>query len=148
MKIPRIILALLVITISFLFVPRIVFGQTESLDIVSYTAPAGWTKTPKQGSITISDVNKATNGFCVVTVYGGTPSGGNADKDFANEWAKLATPFKAESNPKSESQVEDGWTSTSAAAAVEIDGVKSFVLLTVFTGYGKTASVFAILNDQ
>ena len=57
-------------------------------------------------------------------------------------------PFKAETSPKTETQTEDGWTSTSGAAAIEIDGVNSFALLTVFSGYGKTASVYAILNDR
>ena len=40
-------------TIAFcLFMPQTTFCQTEKLDIVEYTPPKGWTKTPKEGAVT------------------------------------------------------------------------------------------------
>ncbi|MFL6227817.1 MAG: hypothetical protein ACJ741_03450 [Pyrinomonadaceae bacterium] len=145
----RTVYGLLIGQLLCLLVPQMIFGQTETLDIVQFVAPQGWTKTPKDRAMSISDVNKATNGFCVITVYAATASAGSAQKDFANQWNELAVkPYKAEANPKTEAQTEDGWTLVSGASALEIDGIKSFALLTVFSGYGKTASVFSVLNDQ
>jgi hypothetical protein len=140
---------LCVVTVFYLFVPQAVFCQTETFDVIQYTPPKGWTKTPKEGVMVYSDTNKTTNGFCILTVYASTPSAGSPEKDFANEWNELIVkPFKADANPKTETQTDDGWTSVSGAAQIESDGIKSYVIMTVLSGYGKTASVYAILNDQ
>lgn len=149
MKDSRAILALLVAQILCLIVPQTIFCQTETLDIIQYTPPKGWANTPKEGVMVYSDSNKTTNGFCILTVYASTPSAGSPQKDFANEWNELVVkPFKADANPKTVTQTQDGWTSVSGAAQIESDGIKSDVIMTVLSGYGKTASVYAVLNDQ
>jgi hypothetical protein len=148
-KVTKIIFGLFIALVVFLFVPQIVFCQTETLDIIQYTPPKGWTKTPKEGVMVYSDINKATNSFCLLTVYPSTQSAGSPQKDFTNQWNELVVkPFQAEANPKTETQSEDGWTSVSGAAQIESEGIKSYLIMTVLSGYGKTASVYAILNDQ
>ena len=149
MKVTKIIFGLFIVQILCLFVPQTIFCQTETLDIIQYTPPKGWTKTPKAGVMVYTDSNKSTNAFCILTVYPSTASAGSPQKDFANEWNELIVkPFKADANPKTETQTDDGWTSVSSAAQIELDGVTSAVFMTVVSGYGRTASVFAILNNQ
>lgn len=78
-------------------------------------------------------------------------SAGNPQKDFANGWNELVVkPFKAEANPKTESQTNpDGWKGTVGAATFETDGgLKGIAILTVFSGFGKTAAILAVLNDE
>jgi hypothetical protein len=100
-----------------LFIPQTVLCQTESLDIIQYTPPAGWTKTPKDGLMVYSHSDKNTGGFCLLTVYPSTASLGSPNKDFVIAWKeKVVTPFKADAKPKTETQTSDGWTSVSAAA--------------------------------
>ena len=116
MKASKIILALFIAQILCLIVPQVMFCQTETFDVIQYTPPKGWTKTQKEGVMIFSDTNKTTNGFCILTVYASTPSAGSPQKDFANEWNELIVkPFKAEANPKTETQTDDGWTSVSGA---------------------------------
>ncbi|HXM34265.1 MAG TPA: hypothetical protein VN920_03690 [Pyrinomonadaceae bacterium] len=149
MKVTKVIFGVFMAQLLCLFVPQIVFCQTETLDIVQYTPPKGWTKTPREGAMVFSDINKSTNGFCILTVYANKASAGSPEKDFANEWNELIVKaFKAEANPKTEIQTQDGWTSVAGAAQIEIEGGKSYVIMTVLSGYGKTASVYALLNDQ
>ena len=133
-----------------LFVPQTIFCQTETLDIIQYTPPKGWTKTPKEGAMAYIDVNKTTNGFCILTIFKSNASAGTAQKDFANEWnGLLVKPFKADANPKTQTQsTPEGWQITVGAGEIEVDGAKSIALLTVFTGFGKTASILANLNDE
>src|ERR1035437_1321203 len=149
MKISKIALALFIANF-FLFVPLSSFGQTETLDIVQYTPPKGWAKTPKDGAVVYSDVNQTANTFCVLTIYSSTTSAGTPQKDFANQWnALVVKPLMAEANPKTESKTRpDGWQTTTAASAIESGGVKSIAILAVFSGFGKTTSVLAVLNDQ
>ena len=149
MKVTKIVFGLFIAQVLCLFVPQIVSCQTETLDIIQYTPPRGWTKTPKEGAMVFSDINKSTNGFCILTVYASTASAGSPQKDFANEWNELIVkPFKAEANPNTEIQTKDGWTSVAGAAQIEIERGKSYVIMTVLSGYGKTASVYALFNDQ
>ncbi|MGH7782483.1 MAG: hypothetical protein ACREO5_01370 [Candidatus Binatia bacterium] len=149
MKRSKIILALLIGQIFCLFVPQTIFSQTEKLDIFEYTPPKGWTKTPKDGVTVYSDSNKTAGTFCVLTVYSSTPSFGSPQKDFASEWNELIVkPFKADANPKTENQTEDGWTTVSGAAQIESDGNRSYVIMTILSGYGRVVSTYAILNDQ
>lgn len=140
----------LIAAILGLFAMRVVC-QTETLDIVTYTPPAGWAKTDKEGAVVYSDVNKATGGFCVLTIYSSTTSAGSADKDFANDWNNFVVkPFKADANPKTETQTNsDGWKGTVGSAPIETDGgLKGYAILTVFSGFGKTAAILVLLNDQ
>lgn len=150
MKESKIILALVLAQILYLFVPQTVFCQTESLEGVQYTPPKGWVKTQKQGAAVFTVVDKTTNAFCVLTVYGESVSAGTAQQNFANQWNELVVkPFKADPNPKTETKVAPGGLQgTAGGAEIDFGGVRSIALLTVFTGFGRTASVLTIFNDQ
>src|SRR4051794_34539603 len=82
----RKVIGLLITQLICLILTQYGFSQTETLGMVQYTPPAGWAKTYKEGAIVYSDVNKATGGYCVLTVYTSTASAGTAQKDFANAW--------------------------------------------------------------
>jgi len=144
----KIIVGLAVAVVCFV-IPQIAYSQTEKLDIIEYSAPKGWTKTPKEGVTVYSNNNASTGAFCLISVYSSIPSAGAAQKDFANEWReRVVKPFKADANPKTETQTDDGWTSVTGASQIESDGVKSAAMMTVVSGYGRAASILAILNDQ
>jgi len=148
MKASRITVTLFIAGL-FMFIPHMIFSQTEKLDIIEYTPPKGWKETPKDGLMVFNDYDKNTGGFCLLTVYPSTASVGSPDKDFVNSWnERVARPFKAEANPKTETQTQDGWTSVSAATQIQSDGITSAVMMTVVSGYGRTASILAILNNQ
>lgn len=149
MKTLKIIFSIFTLIVSFTLFPQIIFGQTETFDMVKFIPPKNWTKTEKKGAVVYSDLNKAANAFCVITVYSGTASNGSAAKDFAADWKTFVVePYKAEAKPKTDSQTEDGWTTTSATALIETDGIKSLAMLAVFSGFGKTTSILTISNHE
>jgi hypothetical protein len=149
MKASKIILALFLAQILCLCTPHLIYGQTDTVDIIEYTPPKGWTKTPKDGVMIYTDSNKTAGTFCVLSVYPSGPSAGSPQKDFANQWNDLIVkPFKAEANPKTETQTADGWTSVSGGAQIESDGVRSAVIMSVVSGYGRATSFFAIFNNE
>jgi hypothetical protein len=137
-----------VIGVSLLISPTL-YGQTEKLGIVEYSAPKGWTKTPGENIVTFSELNKATGEFCVITLYGATPGTGKAQTDFTTDWNNLVLKtLHADSDPKTEIQTAEGWTLTSASSAVEVEGSKSLALLTVYSGFGKRVTVLAVFNAR
>lgn len=145
----RIIFGLIILQLLYFIAPQAIFCQTEKIDIIEYTPPKGWNKTPKDGLIVYSDLDKNTGGYCLLTVYPSTASVGSPQRDFVSAWTeRVVNPFKADANPKTETQNDDGWTSVSAATQIQSDGITSAVMMTVISGYGRTASILAILNNQ
>ncbi len=144
-KIPNVIRILLLLSLS---TPAI--SQTETFDIVTYTAPRDWKKETNVGVVNFTNANTSTGSFCVIAIYASTASTGNPQKDFKRDWKELvATPFNAEANPKSETQITpEGWTVVTASAPVKQDGVDLYIMLTVASGYGKSLSIRTSLNDQ
>jgi hypothetical protein len=131
------------------------FSQTETFDIVTFTPPKdpmgiGWKKDAKQGVVNYTNINTATGAFCVITLYASTASTGDAEKDFKREWKELvATPYKAEAYPTTETQTTaEGWEVVTAAAPIKLDGNDLYIILTVASGFGKTLSIRTSLNDQ
>jgi hypothetical protein len=149
MKVSRIIFGLLISLMFCLGAARPIFCQSEKFDIIEYTPPKNWTRTEKPGAIVYSDVNKAANAFCVLTIYQAATSSNSATTDFGNDWKTfVAKPFKAEENPQTDSQAADGWTVISASAPIESDGIKSLAIMTTFSGYGVMASILAVSNSE
>jgi hypothetical protein len=145
----RFIFGLFVLTTVGLFIPSAVFCQTEKLGIVSYTAPAGWKKSPSENIVTFSQLNETTGRFCTITLYGATTGTGNPQGDFAREWNNLVVkPFQGDANPKTETEAADGWTAIAGGAAVDFQGAKALALLTVFSRGQITVSVLGIFNDE
>lgn len=133
-----------------LIISNTCFSQTETFDIMTYTPPKGWKKDAKQGVINYTNVNATTGSFCVIAIYASSASTGDAEKDFRNEWIELvASPYKAEANPKTETETTaDGWKTVSGASLVKMDGTDVYILLSVYSGFGKTASIRTSINDQ
>lgn len=125
-------------------------AQTETFDMVTYTPPKNWKKDTKQGAVFYTNVNITTGGYCVIGIYAGTPSEGDAQKDFKKEWKDLAvTPYKADPNAIPETAATaDGWRQLTAASKIKQDNVDALVILSVFSGFGKTTSILVNLNDQ
>ena len=75
---------------------------------------------------------------------------GDVQKDFNKAWKELVeTPYKADPNPQTETQTTDeGWKVMVGAAPIKQDEVDVYIILTVFTGFGKTFTVRSSLNDQ
>jgi len=125
-------------------------GQTETFDITTYQPPKDWKKDTGQTVVTYSHVNTSTGSFCVLLIYSAIVSTGDEQADFNYEWTNLVTTrYKTGTSPKTETQsTGDGWKVVAGGSAVKIDSINAYLMLTVFSGFGKTVSVLATLNDQ
>jgi hypothetical protein len=125
------------------------YSQTETFDIITYSPPKDWKKDVKEAVVSYTNVN-TTGGFCILTIYVSSASAGTPEKDFKKEWNdRVVTPFKAETNPKTETTISpDGWTAVAGASAIKEDNIDAYILLTVFSGFGKSSTIMATFNDQ
>ena len=150
----RIILGLFVTLIFCLFIPQTVFSQTERMGIVQYTPPKGWKKIAKvengNAGVAFYEDNETTGKFCVITLFGAIESLGNPNKDFESEWNNRAVKgFKAAASPqKLPPESFEGWTVIAGGSKIEYEGRNATIILTMFSGFGKTVSVLAISDDK
>lgn len=144
------ILAIPVIVLLCLINSGQALGQPETFDIVKYTPPKDWIKQNKPGLIIFTDVNESKGVYCMLAIYASTPSTGKPQQDFTNEWNDRAiNMFGAAAAPKTETQTTaEGWKVVAGIGPIVQDNVTSYLLLTVFSGFGKIMSVLANLNDQ
>lgn len=123
------------------------FAQTEKLGVVKYIPPAGWTKTQLQPNV-IAFSKITTSKSCIITLYGAAPGTGNPQSDFKREWNKLVVQnMKAEANPETASDSQDGWTGIGGGGAVEFGGTRAIAFLTVISGFGQAVSILGVTDD-
>ena len=123
-------------------------AQTETLDIATFTPPAGWKKQAKEGAALY--VDSTPKGYCLIAVYRSKKSSGNLEADFQSEWRELVVkPFGVTGQPAVQpGEEDDGWKSLAGTATFENEGVPSVALLTTVGGYGRASSILVVLSNQ
>lgn len=139
-----------VVPLFVLFMSSTCFSQSVTFDIITYTELKDWKKDSRQGVVNYTKANVSTGAFCVITMYASSSSTGDAEKDFKKEWKELVeTPYQAEADPKTETQTTaEGWKAVGGASLVKVDGADVYIILSVFSGFGKTVTIRTSLNDQ
>lgn len=124
-------------------------AQKETFDIATYTPPKEFKKELKQGILSYSQINSTSGEFCAIIMYASSVSTGDDQKDFKREWAALvATPYNVSSNPSTQTMTTtDGWKAVVGVAPVKIDGIDLYMMLYVFSGFGKTFTVKISTNQ-
>src|SRR5690349_14654868 len=89
----------------------LVFAQKQTFDLVSFTAPEGWTKEEKPNVVVYTIIDKKNNTWCQIGVYKSTASKGNIEDDLQSEWNEMAVkPYGiTDTMQATETQEADGW---------------------------------------
>jgi hypothetical protein len=149
MKTSKTLLNLFIGAAFCMLASQVIVAQTEKLGAIKYTPPKGWAKAAKDHAVVFSEINQAKGNFCFITLYAEASSIGTPQQDFAKEWkARVVEPWGGEVNPKTETEKVDGWTAMAGGAQIDFQGNKAFAFLNVLSGFGKTVTVLAILNDE
>lgn len=140
---------LILIGVIMCFCAMVALAQKETFDIATYTPPKNFTKELRQGLAVYSQVNSSSGEFCVIIMNPSVASTGDDQKDFKREWSALvATPHKVSANPTTQTlTTTDGWKAVVGVSPAKIDGVDLYMMLYVFSGFGKTFSVKISTNN-
>lgn len=125
-------------------------AQTETFDIATYTPPANFRKEDKPGGVVFSQTNDSTGRYCAIIIFASTAGLGDVAKDFKLQWDELAVKkYAADANPATEkAQTPNGWKVLTGASKIKIQETDAYIILTVFSGFGKRISVISTLNDD
>jgi hypothetical protein len=137
-----------VVAITLLSVSAL--AQKETFDLISYTAPKGWTKEVKENLISYTITNKQNNSWCQAGIIKSTISKGSIEKDFESEWQELIVKmYKPTEAPQlDEVQEKDGWKIKAGSAKFKFNNADAVVILTTASGYERCVSIVIITNSQ
>ncbi|HRF18619.1 MAG TPA: hypothetical protein PK977_10635, partial [Chitinophagaceae bacterium] len=137
-------------SLLLILLPSLVFAQSETYDLVTFTPPAGWKKESKETIITYSQINQQTGSWCMISVVKSTVSKGTINADFSSEWNELIVkPYQASASPENNEVTEaDGWKIKAGGGKFTFNKADAIALLTTFSGYNRCASIISLTNSQ
>jgi len=127
-----------------------VLAQTQTFDLVQYTAPASWTKTEKENILVYSLVNNDNSTWCQIGILRSTSSKGSIDADLQSEWDELAAKqYQIKDSMQASPAAEaDGWKIKAASGKFVFNDQPAAVLLTTFSGFNRCVSIIATTNSE
>ena len=142
-------IAVLLTGIAWLF-SQAAFAQTATFDIATFVPPRGWSRVESNGILILQDrktfLGRTT--FCQIYLFPSRPANATALQNFQMEWEShvlTALGVAARPVPQTE-QAPDGWTAITGFADFVRQGVPMRGILSVVTGFGKTASVLVTVS--
>lgn len=126
------------------------FAQVEKFDIVTYTSPAGWSIKKGAEFVQFTKEDKATGGFCMVTLYRSVDAGTDSRANFNAAWSALVNEtLKSDAKPQIGAPgLKDGWTAEAGISPVSTEDLKGAALLTTMTGGSKMINVLVLTNTE
>lgn len=124
--------------------------QTQTLDIASFTPPAGWTASQAQDHIVFTYIDQAAGHYVMLAVYDSTARSGDGERDFASEWKNVVVKsFSEVGVPRSAgNHTQSGLEFREGSAGVSKNGAGSYVRLMVFPADKRMFSVLAVASNQ
>ncbi len=143
MKYLNFLLALLVFNLSC-------SSQQQTFDLISYKAPAGWSKKVNASTIQYTKEDKAKNTYAVITLYKALPAGADSKQNFDLAWKSLVAEQMGitEAPTMQEVAKKDDWEAQSGLATFTASGVSGAALLVATTGYGKLINILVLTNTD
>ncbi|MBP9924660.1 MAG: hypothetical protein KBF45_01630 [Cyclobacteriaceae bacterium] len=125
-------------------------AQKNTFDIVTYTAPVGWTPEIKDFAASYTKTNNKAKSWCRITIYKSIKSSGDPTVDYTSEWNTLMVKnnWGQSTPPTPEIETEDGWTSNSGVSPFTFENKEAYSLLSTISGYGVEVSIVVLMNTK
>jgi hypothetical protein len=124
-------------------------AQSETLDLVTFTPPKGWTREALKNVVSFTQVDNVKKTWCRITVYSSTASKGSLAADFESEWQELvAKSYNPKASPeKAVPQKRNGWELQTGTGSFPYSGEEASVQLVTASAGGRCVSVLALSNS-
>jgi Lipocalin-like domain len=121
--------------------------QAAKFDIMTYTAPQGYSAQDSNGTKVFTKKNKATGKFSLIFLYPSTGSFGNSNTDFDRRWKQLVGN-QAKGAPEKKAASGDGYSGVLGHSLMNYEGGDAAAILMTITTKGKLITALAITNDE
>jgi hypothetical protein len=124
-------------------------AQSETLDLVTFTPPKGWTREALKNVVAFTQMDNAKKTWCKIMLLRSTTSKGSIAADFESEWQELAVKtYKAKMSPeKTALQKRDDWEVQTGKGTFPFSGEDAMAQLFTATAGGRCVSVLALSNS-
>ncbi len=124
------------------------FAQKETLDNVTFTPPANWTKDKSDSAFIYSQTDSKTGMFCKLVVIKAVPGSGKVKTDFDEAWNLLVkSSLKIQSAPEMQpADKKNGWDVMTGGGVFDVEKDKVAVILITASNATKTQSALVITN--
>jgi len=125
------------------------FAQNQTFDLITFTAPKGWTKNVEETLVSYTITNNKKNTWCRILIIKSTISKGTIEADFESEWQELIVKdYKPTDKPQENKVTEaEGWKIKGGGAKFTFNNSEALAMLTTMSGYNRCASIVAITNS-
>lgn len=120
----------------------------EKFDVVTFTAPKGWTKSVEQNAVQFT--KQDGNAVGIMMLFKSLPTDKDSKTTFDASWEAIVKGLfdKVDSPQMQPTMNENGWMIENGAAIVEKDGSKAVANLISATGGGKVVNLLIIFNNE
>lgn len=126
------------------------FGQRQTFDIISFTAPSGWKKEVSANAVQFGKEDAAKNAIGLIMIFRSVQAGNDSKTNFDASWEQIvASSFGKVNTPQMQPVGKDnGWKIESGVAQYDQNGNKGIVLLVSASGNGKVLNMLAVTNSE
>jgi hypothetical protein len=137
-------------TILFIICSASLAAQTETFDLVTYSAPRDWAKNVTNNSISYTRVNEKDNTWCQIGIMKSTVSRGGVEADFESEWQDLIVRNYKPTGSRQLNEVEekDGWKIKTGVVNFSFNNSDAIAMLATMSGNQRCISIVASTNSQ
>lgn len=124
------------------------FAQAEKFDIVTFTAPKGWTKEVNTSAVQFGK-DDGKGSIALIMLLRHVPAGADPKENFSLAWKEIVEKLVTAGAPQfAPEEKANGWTITSGSAPYEADGKKGAVMLVSASGGAKTVNAVILANSN
>ena len=136
--------------VSFFLVMLSTYAQKETFDLTTYAIPKGWKKQQKENTVQFIKQDKASGGYCIITLYKSVEAGADAKKNFDTTWDAVIKTLVTVAGPPQmlAPGKEDGWELQSGSSPFESDGSKGVAILATISGYQRMINLVVLTNTN
>src|SRR5688572_16001825 len=122
----------------------------ETIDLATFTPPAGWTREARPEGVVYSMLDRVANAYGMVAVFSSVPSTGDAERDFALAWKALVGDPSGVAAPaqKMQQKTTQGFPMVLGGAQTVDQGASMLTFVTVVVAHGRTITVLTKTNNK
>jgi hypothetical protein len=127
-------------------------AQSESFDLATFSAPAGWKRSEANGSLMFEDRKRVLGRieFCQIYLFPSQPGGVSPAIDFQSQWeARMVRGLGIPQRPIPKfDATPDGWKTATGFVDTLRQGVAMRALLATYSRFGKLVSVMVVVSPN
>lgn len=139
----------IITSIALVFTLFLSQAQKKTYDIISYTAPAGWSESMQENVIVYTMTDKVKKNWSQIGIYRSVTGSGNTDQDFSSSWQNLVDAYYHTGAAQLQPVTMAGdWQIKTGKGKFLFQKTNALVSLTTYSGNGVIVNIVVTSNNN